>query len=111
MAVNDDQQRSATQPASDDLLATYRASIDNLDAALIHLLSERFKLTKKVGEFKREHQLPPADKSRESDQIKRLRQLAWEADLDPEFAERLLRFIIDEVIRHHERLRAKAPGS
>ena len=33
----------------------------------------------------------------------RLRALAREADLDPEFSEKFLRFIIDEVIRHHER--------
>ena len=32
----------------------------------------------------------------------RLRQLAAEADLDPDFTEKFLRFIIDEVIRHHE---------
>ena len=37
-------------------------------------------------------------------QIARLRALAHNADLDPEFSEKFLRFIIDEVIRHHERL-------
>ena len=35
-------------------------------------------------------------------QIARLRALAGEAQLDPEFSEKFLRFIIDEVIRHHE---------
>ena len=49
--------------------------------------------------------LPPADPGREEQQIARLRRLAGEADLDPEFSEKFLRFIIDEVIRHHERLR------
>ena len=29
--------------------------------------------------------------------------LSEESELDPEFSEKFLRFIIDEVIRHHER--------
>ena len=35
-------------------------------------------------------------------QIARLRRLADDADLDPDFAEKFLNFIIREVIRHHE---------
>jgi len=88
-----------------ETLAEFRASIDNLDAALIYLVSERFRLTQKVGEFKRDHQLPPADPERETVQIARLRELAAKSHLDPDFAERLIRFIIDEVIRNHERIR------
>ena len=84
------------------MLQGFRRSIDNIDAALIHMLAERFKVTQKVGAFKAEKGLPPADPRREEEQIARLRQLATEADLDPEFSEKFLRFIIDEVIRHHE---------
>ena len=82
-----------------------RASIDNIDAVLIHALAERFKYTKRVGRLKAEHHLPPADPEREARQIARLRTLAVEADLDPAFAEKFLTFIIDEVIRHHEAIR------
>lgn len=88
-------------------LAEFRASIDNLDAALIYLVSERFRLTQNVGEFKRDHGLPPADPEREQVQIRRLRELAEQSHLDPDFAERLIRFIIEEVIRNHERIRGK----
>jgi chorismate mutase len=84
-------------------LAEYRRSIDNIDAALVFLLAERFKVTQKVGAFKAANGLPPADPGREDEQIGRLRRLAADAELDPEFSEKFLRFIIDEVIRHHAR--------
>lgn len=87
-----------------DKLLDLRRSIDNIDAALVHMLAERFKFTTLVGELKAEYGLPPADPDRERRQILRLRQLAEEAHLDPEFAETFINFIIAEVIRHHERI-------
>ena len=93
------------------LLADYRASIDNIDAALIHMLAERFRCTKAVGVLKAGHGLPPADPSREAEQIARLRRLADEAHLDPDFAEKFLNFIVKEVIRHHEKIAAENGGS
>ena len=91
-------------------LAEYRQSIDNIDAALVFLLAERFKVTQRVGRYKAEAGLPPADPEREDRQIERLRQLALSADLDPEFSEKFLRFIIREVIRHHEQQRDAQEG-
>src|SRR5476651_180891 len=91
-------------------LLEIRHSIDNIDAALIHLLAERFKQTRKVGALKAREGLPPADPSREARQIERLRKLAVEADLDPEFAEKFLNFLVTEVIRHHEIIRGGATG-
>lgn len=87
-------------------LAEFRASIDNIDAALIHMLAERFRCTQAVGVLKATHGLPPADPSREAQQIERLRRLAKEAQLDPDFAEKFLNFVIKEVIRHHEQIAA-----
>lgn len=89
-----------------DQLSAFRASIDNLDAAVIHILAERFRITKAVGVLKAENELPPADPEREKRQVERLRALAAQADLDPDFAEKLLNFIIREVIRHHEQARS-----
>lgn len=92
----------------DDTLRQYRESINNIDAALVFMLAERFKVTQAVGEYKAVNKLPPADPGREQEQIERLRQLASDANLDPEFSEKFLRFIIDEVIRHHEKIRNKS---
>jgi len=91
-------------------LQELRASIDNIDAALVHLLAERFKCTQRVGRLKAEHDLPPADPAREAAQIRRLKALAREARLDPEFAEKFLNFVIKEVIRHHEVARQSRAG-
>ena len=88
-------------PVAEELLRL-RMSIDNMDAALVHLLAERFKITQQVGELKAAHGLPPADPTREAQQIERLRALAEDAHLDPEFAEKFLNFVIAEVVRHHE---------
>ena len=86
---------------TDDILRGYRDSIDNIDAALVFMLAERFKITQAVGAYKATTGLPPADPGRETAQVARLRTLAASAKLDPEFSEKFLRFIIDEVIRHH----------
>ena len=90
---------------TDSELLRLRESIDNIDAALVHLLAERFKCTQAVGRYKAEHGLPPADPAREAQQIARLRALAQAAKLDPDFAEKFLNFIVTEVIRHHEAIR------
>ena len=96
----------ASQPDTqrqDAILAGYRKSIDNIDAALIHMLAERFRITQAVGEYKVQAGLPASDPGREALQIERLRALAIDAELDPEFSEKFIRFVIDEVIRHHQR--------
>ena len=57
-------------------LERLRASIDNMDAILLHTLAERFKLTQQVGVLRAQHDLPPSDKAREARQIERLQRLA-----------------------------------
>lgn len=101
---------AAVDPAVRAELGRLRDSIDNIDAAVVHMLAERFKCTMQVGHLKAEHHLPPADPARESRQIERLRGLAESAKLDPAFAEKLLNFIIAEVIRHHEQIADQPVG-
>lgn len=85
-------------------LARLRSSIDNIDAALVYMLAERFRCTQHVGELKARYQMPPADPGREASQIARLRALAEDAHLDPEFAEKWFNFVVAEVIHHHTRI-------
>jgi len=92
---------------TDDPLARWRASIDNIDAALVALLAERFKVTRAVGEWKAARTIAAIDSDRERRQVDRLRALATEAGLDPDFLERFLRIVIDEVVSHHRALRGE----
>lgn len=85
-----------------EILMDLRQSIDNLDAVMVHTLAERFRCTQAVGKLKAEHTLPPSDPAREAKQIERLERMCAESGLDPEFAKKFQRFIIDEVIRHHQ---------
>lgn len=99
-----------SDPGSPDpVLAELRARIDALDAALIQLMADRFEVTRQVGVHKKSAGLPPADPDRERVQIDRLRRMAEEADLDPSFSEKLLRLIIDEVIRDYARTGGYTP--
>ena len=103
--MSDAETRLGESSAINELKAL-RSSIDNIDAALVHMLAERFKCTQKVGVLKANNDLPPADPAREKIQIERLRQLASDAHLDPDFAETFLNFIVREVIQHHEAIAA-----
>ncbi|WP_457300718.1 chorismate mutase [Phyllobacterium sp. P5_D12] len=88
-------------------LIDLRSSIDNIDAALIHMLAERFRCTQAVGALKAKADLPSADPDREKLQVSRLRSLALSTGLDPDFAEKFLNFTIREVNRHHKTTAAK----
>lgn len=81
-----------------------RTSLNNLDNAIVYLMAERFRLTKKVGEYKKAHNVRPIDPEREARQMERVAQLASEAGLDPAFAQQMLRLIIDEVVVQHKKL-------
>lgn len=98
------------QPIIPEELLSLRASIDNIDAALIHMLAERFRCTQAVGMLKATRGLAAADPLREKQQVERLRNLAQAASLDPDFAEKFLNFIVTEVIRHHEHTAANHSG-
>jgi chorismate mutase len=86
-------------------LQDLRKSIDIIDDAILLLLSERFRVTQKVGELKRDNNLPEIDKTRESQQFAKLRQRALEANLDPVFIEKTWGLIIDTVVKNHKTLK------
>ena len=91
-----------SDPSVPPELQALRDSIDNIDAAIVYMMAERFRCTQRIGVLKAEHRLPAADPEREARQVARLRELAGSAQLDQDFAEKFLAFVVREVIRHHE---------
>jgi chorismate mutase len=79
-----------------------RRSIDNIDAALVHMLAERFRVTREVGVLKAVRRMQAVDVSREEAQVAKLRGLADRAGLDADFAEEFIRRVMAEVVRQHE---------
>ncbi|MCU1458994.1 MAG: chorismate mutase [Actinomycetia bacterium] len=89
------------EPDPLEALGVMRQRLDELDADWVGILAERFAVTDRVGEHKREHGLPAQDPARETRMIERIRGLAVSVGLDPDFAEQTLRSILDESVRNH----------
>ena len=87
----------------EEILLEHRNRIDQLDEKLMHLLAERFEITKAVGILKAEQGMPAGDPEREGQQIERLHEIAIVVGMDTEFSVKVFRLIVDEVIRHHVR--------
>lgn len=90
---------------ANDSLDDLRARIDELDAKLVDLLAERFRITERVGEYKKQYDLPPFDGSREREIAERRARLCREAGLDPEAADEIFQLIIRLVRKRHREIR------
>lgn len=87
-------------------LAAFRSAIDALDAQLLETLANRFAVTRQVGQYKATHELPVQDSSREQAQLERLRGLATEHGLDPDFVAELWTLLFRTVVAEHQAIAA-----
>ncbi|RTK94567.1 chorismate mutase [Candidatus Saccharibacteria bacterium] len=94
-----------------DELSDLRGEIDKLDEQLMQVLGKRFAVTKKVGIYKRDNNVVSQDHGREARQMERISELAKQNGVSPEYAKRLLRMTIDEVIANHKALREEIKQS
>lgn len=99
--------RPKVSPRVTEEILAERATIDNIDAAIVHMLAERFKCTQRVGKLKARLGLPASDPLREKKQVQRLEEIAHSSGLDPEFAVKFIKFVVDEVIHHHLEIAAE----
>lgn len=86
-------------------LLEYRDALDDIDKSLFALIAKRFEITQKVGLLKKENNLPSVDPDREQKQMDKIRDIAESLDLKPDFAEKILRTIIDEVVVNHRTIK------
>jgi chorismate mutase len=94
--------------SSIEQLVDCRKSIDNLDAALIAILAERFRLTEKIGRTKVKGGFEARDLEREQRQLKRFRKLASSHKLDVDVAVDIMIRIIHHVKKRHKVLEVVA---
>lgn len=84
-------------------LKDLRKQIDKVNQKLIRVLAERFRITQKIGEYKRKHNLPPLDKEREKQILEKNRILAEKLGLDPELVEQIFKLIFKKVRKNHKK--------
>lgn len=89
-------------------LLEVRQRIDEVDAHLVSLLSERFALTHRVGQLKARDGLSVVDPQRESEKLQTLRSMSVEQGLNPDLVEGLFAAIMAEAVRNHRRLKGES---
>ena len=86
------------------VLAALRSEIDKLDEEIIHLISERMKVTEKIGQHKREHNIMILQLERWKEIMSTRTMLAEKLGLTPEFVEKYLEQLHKESIRTQTRV-------
>ena len=81
-------------------LAKYRKKIDRLDEQLIRTLAERHKVVREVFSNKISESAFIRDAGREESLLRKVRELAMDAGIDPYFTEQLFRDIIYQSVRY-----------
>ncbi len=83
-------------------LQIYRESIDEIDAQIITLISERFEVVKQVWEYKKLHNLPPLQPERWQQVLSSKKELAKKLWVNPDFIETIWNEIHKEALRLEE---------
>ena len=81
------------------MLEFYRKQIDEIDAQIIDLLAKRFEVVKKVGEYKKERNIPPLQPERWQQVLQTRKNLAKEKWLNPELIGQIWDLIHQEALR------------
>ncbi len=89
----------------DLLLKNERSTIDRLDVIIVNALMERFSVTKRIGLIKAENNIETYDSEREETQVKTLKKLIKDSDLDKKFIVNLMKLITTESKKNHEQIK------
>ncbi|MCD6284257.1 chorismate mutase [bacterium] len=82
-----------------------REQIDEIDKKLLRILAERFRVTQRVGEYKKRHKLPALDKKREKEIFQKRELLAKKLNLDPLLVKQIFTLIIENVKKRHREIK------
>ena len=84
-------------------LIEYRNEIDAIDTSIITLLAERFSVVKKVGEYKKEHNLPPLQPTRWQEVLDSRKAQAKELGISPECIQKIWNTIHEYALELEEK--------
>lgn len=85
-----------------DELQNLRSQIDKIDQGLMRVLGKRFEVARKIGRYKKEHNLPPRDELREKEMLQQRKGWAQEQGIDPGLAAELFQPIFKKVVQDNE---------
>ena len=80
-------------------LGSLRSQIDYLDESIMKLLKERMDVSRKIGEYKQERNMPVLQSQRYSEIVENRSDLAESLGLDRDFAKSLMEIIHKESVR------------
>jgi len=76
-------------------LQTLRKQVDIIDEQILKALSERVTICQKIGEYKKQHDIPVKDQAREEEVYSKVREEAIKFQLEPARIEALYREIVN----------------
>lgn len=88
-------------------LQEFRKKIDKIDQKLLKILAERFKVTQKIGQYKKRYSLPLRDKERERQLLKNLDNLAKKLKLNQKLVREIFQAILKTVRGNHRKIKMR----
>ncbi|MDR0748032.1 MAG: bifunctional 3-deoxy-7-phosphoheptulonate synthase/chorismate mutase type II [Tannerellaceae bacterium] len=89
--------RDVTQTTEN--LSELRRQIDQIDEQLLELLSKRMRISREIGIYKKEHNMPVLQSPRYNEILENRSNMGESMDLSPEFVKEVLREIHEESVR------------
>lgn len=85
-------------------LQHWRNEIDTIDAEILEYIAQRIEIVKKVGEYKKENNMPFLDATRRDQILENKMKLAKEKDLCPDLTKNLYTLLHDYSLSIEEKL-------
>lgn len=89
--------RNETQTTEN--LSALRRQIDGVDEQLLELLSKRMRISREIGVYKKEHNMPVLQSPRYSEILEKRSTMGESMDLSPDFIKEILKEIHEESVR------------
>lgn len=84
---------------STESLAELRRQIDEIDESLLELLAKRMRISREIGVYKKEHNMPILQAPRYSEILEKRSNMGEAMDLNPDFIKEILKEIHEESVR------------